>query len=640
MSRPEMAELEALFHQARDMSPERREQFLDEACSGRATLRREVQELLRLAQGLQDDVDSAGSPEFDLGRVGPYSICRIIATGGMGTVYEARQDHPQRRIALKLISPACATPAGLERFEFETQHLANLRHPGIAQIYDAGVHVTDGWRLPYFAMEFIDDARDLITYAQEERLDTPSRVRLFVQVCEAVDHGHSRGVIHRDLKPDNILVDAEGHPKIIDFGIAKSMGEDSQSTIVRTAEGDILGTLQYMSPEQFSGDPANVGIQTDVYSLGVVLYQLLADELPYVTPSGSIPEAARIVHDGTRRRLSSANRSLRGDLETVVHTAFERDRSLRYRSCRDLSADLRNVLEQRPIDARRPSALYRVTRWVQRRAALSAALLLGALLLLGLIVGGSYTVSSARTLAKQVNLAWEQGDLRQTLMGYDQGESLTGFSWFVRDDIRRFQRQTEPYQSLRLALLALDDLRAQEEAARLIVDEEAPADPVVTRYLRSRLLDASSPDSRSHAALQVLRVLLAQYPTSGEEFVRLRHWREDLIHLLESSGQRLDDATRVSVVLGLGVCGSLRDVDRIFGDPDRNTWSTELWRASLVASEAIYQRTVRGAAGDSSSFTWSSTRVLLDGIVEQLSGARIVEHEFVEMIATAAILAR
>src|SRR6185295_14170702 len=203
-----------------------------------------------------------------IGKVGRYRILRLIGEGGMGAVYEAEQDQPRRTVALKVIKPGMASPALLKRFEQEAQALGRLQHPGIAQIYEAGTADTGYGPQPYFAMEFIR-GEDLRSFVASHRLNTLERLELFAKVCDAVHHAHQRGLIHRDLKPGNIIVDEAGQPKILDFGLARLTDIDTLATR-QTDMGQLVGTLSYMSPEQVLADPLELDTRTDIYSLGVI----------------------------------------------------------------------------------------------------------------------------------------------------------------------------------------------------------------------------------------------------------------------------------------------------------------------------------------------------------------------------------
>jgi tetratricopeptide (TPR) repeat protein len=299
--------------------------------------------------------------------IGHYRILRLLGEGGMGAVYEAEQEHPRRTVALKVIKAAWASPALIRRFEQESQALGRLHHPGIAQIYEAGTAETSFGLQPFFAMELIA-GQPLCRYADARRLNTRQRLELMMRVCEAVEHAHRRGIIHRDLKPGNILVDEHGQPKILDFGVARVTDSDAQATR-QTDMGQLLGTLAYMSPEQVTADPLAVDTRSDVYALGVILYELLAGKLPY-TISGQLHEAVLTIREQDPASLSTVSRIYRGDIETIVSKALEKDKERRYASAADLAADIRRYLEDEPITAKPPSTTYQLRKFARRHKAL------------------------------------------------------------------------------------------------------------------------------------------------------------------------------------------------------------------------------------------------------------------------------
>ncbi|MGD0135497.1 MAG: serine/threonine-protein kinase, partial [Bryobacteraceae bacterium] len=301
--------------------------------------------------------------------IGRYRIIRLIGEGGMGAVYQAEQEQPRRTVALKVIKSVWANPELVRRFELESEALARLQHPGIAQVYEAGAAETESGPQPYFAMEFIH-GQTLCEYAAAHHLSTRARLEIMVRICDAVQHAHQRGIIHRDLKPGNILVDETGQPKILDFGVARMTDADARATR-QTDLGQLIGTLAYMSPEQVLADPLELDTRSDVYALGVILYELLADRLPY-TLSNKLHEALQTIRETDPARLSSISRNYRGDIETIVAKALEKDKTRRYNSAADLAADIRHYLDEEPIAARRPSTAYQLQKFARRNRALVA----------------------------------------------------------------------------------------------------------------------------------------------------------------------------------------------------------------------------------------------------------------------------
>jgi tetratricopeptide (TPR) repeat protein len=372
--------------------------FLAEACAGDGTLLREVEALLAGADTGSDILDrpvwGQVASNHPLPTFGRYRVLRIVGEGGMGVVYEAEQDTPRRSVALKVIKPGLAGAELLRRFERESQVLARLHHPGIAQIYEAGAAVTGFGAQPYFAMEFIHGI-PIREYANAHHLTTPQRLLLVAKVCDAVEHAHQRGIIHRDLKPGNILVEESGQPKILDFGVARVTDSDAQAT-KQTDVGQLIGTLAYMSPEQVLADPLELDTRSDVYALGVILYELLAGKPPYrISPK--LHEAVRTIREEDPARLSSISRSYRGDVETIVAKALEKDKSRRYASADALAGDIRRHLADQPITARPASLNYQVQKFARRHKVLVAAVAaIFAVLVVGVIVSSREAVRARR----------------------------------------------------------------------------------------------------------------------------------------------------------------------------------------------------------------------------------------------------
>lgn len=296
-----------------------------------------------------------------------YRVIRELGHGGMGIVYEAEQQDSGVAVALKMIGGTTfADRHRIMLFEREIQTLARLRHPAIAAIYGAG---RTGHGRHFFTMELVR-GRPLSEHARLKNLSRAEELSLFCRLCDGVHYAHQRGVIHRDLKPTNVLIDDEGNPKILDFGLAR-IGDGTGAISTATMElGKIVGTVPYMSPEQtrVGHDPAapEIDIRTDVYSLGVILFELLTGRLPYDVSGSSPAQALRTICEAPPIRPSQLNPSLRGDLETILLKTLEKEPGRRYDNAAALAEDIRHYLEDQPIRARRPSAAYLLRKWVRR----------------------------------------------------------------------------------------------------------------------------------------------------------------------------------------------------------------------------------------------------------------------------------
>ncbi|MEM6471310.1 MAG: protein kinase [Planctomycetota bacterium] len=381
----------------------RRDQFLTDACGKDSDLRRRVDELLRASDsedgfleqppvGLQSTLVTPKVEDEWIGdQIDQYTIMEKIGEGGFGFVFVANQDQPVRRhVALKIVKPGMGTKEVIARFEAERQAVAMMDHPNIAKIFDAGV-TSDG--RPYFVMELVRGL-PITDFCDAQEMSIRNRVELFVDVCSAVQHAHQKAVIHRDLKPSNVMVtlhDDRAVVKVIDFGVAKAVGQKLGDQTIYTRFFALIGTPLYMSPEQAEMSGLDVDTRSDVYALGVMLYELLTGVTPFDRErldSAGLDEMRRIIREeqppspskrfstlGDRATTVSQMRraiptklttSLRGDLDWIVMKALEKDRNRRYDSPADLAADLRRYLDQDPIEARPPSLLYRGRKFVRR----------------------------------------------------------------------------------------------------------------------------------------------------------------------------------------------------------------------------------------------------------------------------------
>ena len=326
-------------------------------------------------------------------QIGKYSLKRVIASGGMGTVFEGVQENPRRSVAVKVIKGGDVSGKAVSRLKYEAQMLARLHHPGIAEIYEAGTYEEYGVEIPFFAMEYIPNAKTITEFAASKKLTVEQRLRLFLQVCDAVNYGHQRGIVHRDLKPDNILVDSQNRVRIIDFGLAKATDSDLRHTHVQTEVGQIVGSLQYMSPEQFEADSSDLDTRSDVYSLGVVLYELLSGVLPYDLKAKNLIEIAHTVKEGRPTPLSKSGLKIAPEVDIILQKTLQKDRELRYQTAYGLHQDIARYLAGDAIVARSPSLAYQLKIFTRKNKMLVGSFAAAFVLLVaGVIVSTSLLI--------------------------------------------------------------------------------------------------------------------------------------------------------------------------------------------------------------------------------------------------------
>lgn len=310
-------------------------------------------------------------------------LMRLIAEGGMGRVYEGLQAKPRRAVAVKVMRPGFVSKEICRRFDHEVEVLGRLQHASIAQIFSGGVCTIAGAQVPYMVMEYVPHALPITVFATQHELTTAARLELFRKVCEAVAHGHQKGVVHRDLKPSNILVEPSGQPKVIDFGVARTIDASAEPVTALTDVGQLIGTVQYMSPEQFSADPSQIDMRTDVYALGVILYELLAGQPPYEIRRKPIFEAADVVRRKKPVPPSRFNPDISPDIEKIAGMCLQKDGAKRYANAAELAGELDSCLRSgrglcsRPSNAQARRRL--LSQWASNHwRAVSIALLTGA----------------------------------------------------------------------------------------------------------------------------------------------------------------------------------------------------------------------------------------------------------------------
>ncbi len=373
-----------LFHAAGELDMAERGKFLDERCAEDAALRAEVERLLSAEALVPEGFLEGAGPSTGVTmptHIGHFRILRRIGDGGMGTVFEAEQDNPRRKVALKIIRSSVASESVLRRFEHEVQILGQLKHPGIAQIYEAGTHDEGTGAVPYFAMEYVQ-GRSLSEFVQQTHPTVRAKLSLMSEISDAVHHAHQKGVIHRDLKPANIIVEdtpptsvsgegsSGGRPRILDFGVARAIHSDIQLVTMHTEVGQIVGTLSYMSPEQVAGRSDEIDVRSDVYALGVILYEILAGRLPYDLRDQSLAEAESLIRTQEPTRLSSIDSVFRGDIQTIVTKALAKEKERRYQSALQFGDDIRRYLRDEPIQARPASRVYQIRKFARRNRAI------------------------------------------------------------------------------------------------------------------------------------------------------------------------------------------------------------------------------------------------------------------------------
>ncbi len=561
--------------------------YIAEACAGDPDLLAEVESLLA--------ADHAGiSLEPGVpARVGVYRVVREIGRGGMGWVYLAERDDGQfeQRAAIKILQRGI-DPSGVSRFFAERQILARLDHPNIARLFDGGM-TPDG--RPYFVMEYLD-AEPVTIYCRRHALSIGERIKLFLSVCEAVEYAHRRLVLHRDIKPANILVDASGVPKLLDFGIAKALEPDGEAQL--TELGSRAMTLQYASPEQLRGEPLSTA--SDVYALGLLLYELTAESPPYRVPSGAVAEQVRLICEEQPKPASeiappAVARRIRGDLDRVILKAIEKDPALRYGSAANLAEDLRRFLENRPVAARPANALYRARKYATRHwRALLAAGAAGIVLFVAItsaLIEGRRAESNFQDVRRLANsFLFEFHDAIANLPGSTPARELVErraveyldiLSKKSPNDIDLQRELAESY--IRIGMAQGDNYQSNLGKAKEAVSSLEKAVTLLTQVYRAR---TSDPDVRAELARAKIALAAAIGPS---DLARNNQLRAEALELLnDKSSPKL--AARAKLAMGQAYFGNaerLADKGRIQEALDARNKSIEVL-GELAASDPGY----------------------------------------------------
>ena len=575
----EFPDVKSIFGRAIEISsPADRAAYLDHACGNDRRLREEVESLLRAGQegrGFFQAVHPYAETVVDkpiaeplLGaEIGPFKLLRLIGEGGMGTVFMAEQSEPvQRTVALKIVKRGMDSQQVIARFEAERQALAVMDHPGIAKVFDAGT-TPDG--RPYFVMELVKGL-PITRYCDEHHLTPKARLELFVGVCQAVQHAHQKGIIHRDLKPSNVLVaeyDGKPLPKVIDFGVAKATGPRLTENTLFTELGQLVGTLEYMSPEQAKFNTLDIDTRSDIYALGVLLYELLTGTTPFgknLFRQAAFDEVLRIIREdeppkpstrlSTTEELPSvaANRGVepkklsgqvRGELDWIVMKALEKERTRRYETANGLAHDIERYLHDEPVQACPPSASYRARKFVRRNRVPVIAATVVVLALFGATVLSVFWARReqlARWDAVASNQAADaarreaEKNFRQARRAVDEMYTQVAKKWLAD------QPQMEPLQRdfLQKALTFYEEF-ARESNSDPAVRFEAAEAYVRVAEIQDKLGDPGRAEKAFSHAIPILQSLVDEFPNEPQ-------YKKELTDALHSLGSLLGGTGRDS----------------------------------------------------------------------------------------------
>lgn len=460
------AELQDLLDRWESLAADGASVTAEELCDGDPKLSKQLREYINWLD-LKSGFDLAPSHVLP-DKIGPYRIVSEIDRGGYSVVYLAEQEFPSRKVALKLLHDVAARPDVESRFRLEVQLLALLRHNNIAKIFDAGVADVFGSQRLFFTMEWIQ-GRDVLEYVQQKLAHSNwghrDTIKLFLDFTDALAHAHAEGIVHRDLKPGNLLVTTDGDPKLIDFGLARVRVEQDDDQSNDSTKESWTGTRCYMSPEQFGGDPARIDSRTDIYACGVVLYQLLAGQLPYQLDNRTMWETAQVVKQVAPEPIGRVDSKLRGDVEVILETTLAKEPEQRYASVEDFAEDLRRYLEGRPILARRQGAAVTLWKWCQRhrRAAILSTVAMMILVTLSIATGLAAKLAVDR--AEKLDHSNKQLKIKQ--------QQLIDSNQRYADSGQRLRRTAFNQSLLRLSMLAASESASVAEQ----LDDDAICPP-------------------------------------------------------------------------------------------------------------------------------------------------------------------
>lgn len=601
-----------LFDAAAELPAAAQQAYVLDRCVDEPELAREVLALLA-ANAVEDSFLQVPAPKAPPRRLGAFELGEVLGRGGMGTVYAATQDSPRRRVALKVLHVGwLTTSAEQERFQREADVLARLHHPGIAQVHAAGSVETAAGTVAWMAMELIVGGRPLTRWAEERQLDRTGRVELLVQACEAVEHAHRAGVVHRDLKPGNLLVGDDGRLRVIDFGIARISGAERAANANFTAPGDLLGTLAYMSPEQARGDAGAVDERSDVHALGVIAYELLTGRRPFAVDGKLLPDALRTLIEDSPAPAPE----LDADLRAICWQAMARKPRDRYASAAALGEDLRRWLRHELVSARPPRLrdLWRV--WRARHAAALVAAGVAALALVGAtIVSARFAfvaaaradeAEAARAIAAAEGRAVEQalGVLVHAVAAanpFRQSSAMTVDQLLDGVADRLARGEFEPAVQVRLctALASsyrgigrLDRARAHAAAGLRALDAATGASPLERADLLM-LLGVVGAEARdfgaAEAALTEALALLERHARADDPRLPGACARLAGVHLMRGAGEAADPLLRRALATapaadgrgGAELAEALANLGNLEWSRGREAAAAGLWRRAL-----------------------------------------------------------